>query len=289
MSQSTPSAAWRVETTARGVSTLWFDTPGRVSNVLDRSAIEGLDARLAELETASDVEGVIVRSAKEAGFCVGFDHAAILAADAAEVRALAVRGREVLDRLAAFPRPTAAILHGDCRGAGLELALACRRRVALASSESLRLGASDVLLGLVPALGLIDRLASLLEPRDALMLLMSGRSVGYLMAKSLGIVDRLASLENVQEIHELLNPEASAARVHPAAEWETALADARSELGGEPSAHQEAELEILEVMATFAVQGPGAARAAAIESFVTLAARAETRHALESALARGEI
>ncbi len=107
---------------------------------------------------------------------------------AAEVEHLLRRGLTVINRLAALAIPTVAIIHGACLGGGLELALACRRRVAIASAAPLQAGLPEIHLGLVPAWGGITRLPRTIDREEALDLLLTGRSIGYLRARSLGLV-----------------------------------------------------------------------------------------------------
>ena len=47
--------------------------PGRSHNVLDPVAFDELDGCLAEIEGESSIRGVLIRSAKPAGFCAGAD------------------------------------------------------------------------------------------------------------------------------------------------------------------------------------------------------------------------
>jgi 3-hydroxyacyl-CoA dehydrogenase/enoyl-CoA hydratase/3-hydroxybutyryl-CoA epimerase len=148
-------------------------------NVLDRSAFEELDSHLDKARADSSTTGLVIRSGKPEGFCAGADLRTILACQtSAQVEALLVVGLAVLDRLASLPFPTAAVIHGVCLGGGLELALACRWRVALASAAPLQIGLPEVNLGLVPAWGALVRLPRLIGPDDALDLLVSGRSIG---------------------------------------------------------------------------------------------------------------
>ncbi len=288
---TTPDFApiWRRETSTDGFGTLWFDTPGRSINIIDSSVLDALDARLIEAENDPNLKALILRSSKPSGFAAGYDPAMILAADPDQLRAIAVLGQRVFDRLENLKVPTVAILHGACQGAGLDLALACRRRVALASNESFRVAASDVLLGLISPWGMIERLPRIIEPSDALNLLIGGRSIGYLMARSMGLVDRLAADENVDDLHELLSTAAPLARTLTPQEWETAWNHAQASLEENPGEHYEAQLQILSVVSILAAHGPKAAREAATEAFVTLAGHEDTRLALEAAVQRAEL
>uniref|UniRef100_UPI001954BA93 enoyl-CoA hydratase-related protein n=1 Tax=Escherichia coli TaxID=562 RepID=UPI001954BA93 len=70
-----------------------------------------------------------------------------------------------VDRLAALRIPTVAVIHGHCLGGGLELALACRYRIAV---DGAKLGFPEVLLGLHPGLGGTFRLTALIDPVEAM-------------------------------------------------------------------------------------------------------------------------
>ena len=98
------------------------------------------------------------------------------------------RGHELMERLAALPFPTVAAIHGACLGGGLELALACRRRVATEHPKT-RLGLPEVQLGLIPGLGGTQRLPRLIGVPDALDLILTGKQVDARKARRLGLVD----------------------------------------------------------------------------------------------------
>jgi enoyl-CoA hydratase/carnithine racemase len=287
MASATSPASWRAEPGARDIWTLWFDQAGRTHNVLDERALDELETSLDQAARQASVRAVVIRSAKERGFCSGADLATIARAGAAELRAYLRRGLAVLEQLAACAVPTVAVLHGICHGAGLELALACRHRVALASAAPLKLGMPEVQYGLVPAWGAITALPRLIGPADALDLLLSGRSLGYLSARSLGIVDRLASEADSSELLDLLEARAPVRRSWPPEAWQAAWQRAQSEVEDQPGEHPEAQSEIVRIMAIDLAEGPQAAREAAIEAAAALAAREETREAIASVL-RGE-
>ena len=204
MSSATSGSIWRWERGADGVWTLWFDQPGRSQNVLDPAALDELETRLVEAEGEHALQSLVIRNAKPKGFCAGADLGTILSCrTAADVETFVRRGLAVFDRLSGLAVPTVAVIHGVCLGGGLELALACRRRVALASAEPLQIGTPEVHHGLIPAWGAIDRLPRLMGPDDGLDLLISGRLIGYLLARSHGLVDRLAAEADLEESVEL--------------------------------------------------------------------------------------
>jgi 3-hydroxyacyl-CoA dehydrogenase/enoyl-CoA hydratase/3-hydroxybutyryl-CoA epimerase len=281
--------SWRLERGEDGLWTLWFDGPGRSHNVLDPAAFEGLDGCLAEVEAegGSSVRGLLIRSGKPAGFCAGADLRTIQAcASPSELEAYLSRGLAVLDRLSGLKVPTAAVVHGVCLGGGLELALACRFRVALASNVPLQLGCPEVQLGLIPAWGAIARLPRLLAPRDALHLLLGGNPIGFLHAKSQGLVDRLFTQDELPRIGEMMTREAAPARPFTPDPWLDELKFARSKADDQPADSPEAQEAIMEIIQTDLSRGPAAARQMAIAKCVELAGRPETREAIDAFFSR---
>ena len=69
--------------------------------------------------------------------------------------------------------PTVAVIHGFCLGGGLEIALACNYRIAV---EDARLGFPEVMLGLHPGLGGTVRLPRLINPVEAMTMMLTGAS-----------------------------------------------------------------------------------------------------------------
>ena len=281
MSDEQSQTTWRSETSSGDVTTLWFDCPGRSQNVLDPVAFDELDQCLAAIEGNSSIRGVLIRSAKPAGFCAGADLKTVQGCTSAtELAAYWRRGLAVLDRLARLNVPTAAIVHGVCLGGGLELALACRCRAALASSVPLQIGSPEVQLGIVPAWGAMVRLARLLAPRDALNLLLTGNPIGFLQAKSQGLVDRLVSQDEQDRIAETLQQEPRPARSFDRATWNDELEFAAAKAEEQPAEFPEAQQEIMQLIETDLTHGPEAACAAAIERCAELGVRPATRHAI---------
>jgi enoyl-CoA hydratase/carnithine racemase len=271
MSQTTTEPTWRWEEGDAGVRTLWFDQPGRSQNVLNESALDELEARLVEVEKDASVRGILIRSAKPAGFCAGGDLERVLSIETpAEAEAFLRRGLAVLDQLSALAVPTVAVIHGACLGGGLELALACRRRVALASAAAIQVGLPEVHFGLVPAWGAISQVPRIVGPDDGLNLLITGRSIGYLLARSLGIVDRLAAVGDSLESLDLLSSGPASERTWPKEDWEEAWNRARERIDEQPGEHPEAQFQILTIVAIDQAHGREAARDATIKALAEM-------------------
>jgi 3-hydroxyacyl-CoA dehydrogenase len=94
--------------------------------------------------------------------------------------------REVLDAVESATKPVVAAIHGNALGGGLELALACHYRVALAGA---RLGLPEVNLGLLPGAGGTQRLPRVVGVEAALAMMLSGEPLSAGDALSQGLVD----------------------------------------------------------------------------------------------------
>ena len=184
--------SWTLEQDAEGIAWLTLDKPNTSANVLSAAVLTELNERLAELERARP-RGLILISGKKSGFIAGADIREFTGiTDEAGGYALIRAGQLVFDRLEALPCPTVAAIHGFALGGGLETALACRYRVAVAD-ERLALGLPEVQLGLHPGFGGTVRSVRLLGVRPAMQLMLTGRPLRAEKALQLGLVDRLVS------------------------------------------------------------------------------------------------
>ena len=96
--------------------------------------------------------------------------------------------RKPYDAYEESSKPIVAAIHGYALGGGLENALACHYRIAVASAK---VGLPEVLIGLLPGGGGTQRLPRLIGPKAALDLIVSGRHVPAPEALELGILDRV--------------------------------------------------------------------------------------------------
>lgn len=98
--------------------------------------------------------------------------------------------RAVITAIETSTKPVIAAIHGVALGGGLELALGCHYRVALAGTQ---LGLPEVNLGLVPGGGGTQRLPRLIGLASALDMIRTGKLINASRALELGLVDALAT------------------------------------------------------------------------------------------------
>ena len=179
---------WKQETDGENLAWLSFDKAGSSTNVLSAEVMAELD-RVLDGIAAQKPRGLIIRSAKESGFIAGADVEEFTQIkDADDAMRMVRRGWDLYNKLAALPFPTLALVNGFCMGGGLELALACRYRIAV-DQPGTRFALPEVMLGILPGWGGVMRLPRLVGPTTALDMLLTGRAVDARRARRIGLVD----------------------------------------------------------------------------------------------------
>jgi 3-hydroxyacyl-CoA dehydrogenase/enoyl-CoA hydratase/3-hydroxybutyryl-CoA epimerase len=192
---SGPYRNFKLTRDADGIAWLLFDREGASANTLSADVIEELDKVLAELEGQRPT-GLVIRSAKPSGFIAGADVNEFRgAADPRPVETAIGPAHAVINRLEGLKVPSVAIIHGFCLGGGLEVALACQSRIAI---DGARFGFPEVMLGLHPGLGGTVRFTQLVNPMQAMTLMLTGKTIDARRAKSLGLVDAVAQERHVR-------------------------------------------------------------------------------------------
>jgi 3-hydroxyacyl-CoA dehydrogenase len=162
-----------------GVAVITFDNPPL--NIFGQAMRAGLQAAIARAR-AERPERLVLTGAGRA-FVAGSD------AKEFEGLPLSPQLNDVLADLVDLPFPTVAVISGPALGGGLEIALACRMRVAAPGAT---LGLPEVTLGIVPGAGGTQRLPRLIGLAAAVDLIGQGRSVSAKDAQKLGLVDLVA-------------------------------------------------------------------------------------------------
>lgn len=180
---------WRLESDNDAILWLYFDKQHASVNTIDRDVMMELSAILDTLAKDTEHKGVILASGKKNGFIAGADIAQFTQfKDIPEAVSVLELGQGILNKLETLKMPTVAMIDGFCLGGGLELALACRYRVAEESSKT-RLGLPEVRLGIHPGWGGTVRLPRLIGGVQALDLILTGKTVSGKAAAKLGFVD----------------------------------------------------------------------------------------------------
>ena len=177
-----------------GIAWILFDRADASANTLSADVLEEFDAILTVLLARRPV-GIVIRSAKASGFIAGADVNAFRgASDPVAVEAEIARAHAVIDRFEAIAIPSVAVVHGFCLGGGLEVALACKTRIAI---EDAKFGFPEVMLGLHPGLGGTVRFTQLVSPMQAMMLMLTGKTIDARKAKALGLIDAVTQERHV--------------------------------------------------------------------------------------------
>ncbi len=177
---------WMIQRDAQGIAWLALDKQDASTNTLSEAVLMEFDALLDTLKN-SHPAGIVIRSGKSNGFIAGADVQEFRGAlDPNALEARVRQAHQILDKLEGLSMPTVAVIHGFCLGGGLELALACRYRIARSDAK---LGLPEVKLGIHPGFGGTVRLTRLLPATQAMDLMLTARMVNAKSAKRMGLVD----------------------------------------------------------------------------------------------------
>jgi 3-hydroxyacyl-CoA dehydrogenase len=169
-----------------GIAVITIDNPP--VNALGPGVLEGIEAAVERGVDDPSVKALVL---------VGAGETFVAGADINIFKTLSTR-QQSLERSEAFhaslkhiedaSKPIVAAIHGNALGGGLELAMSCHYRVALATA---RVGQPEVLLGLIPGAGGTQRLPRLCGVPLALEMCIDGKPVSAARAHAAGILDQL--------------------------------------------------------------------------------------------------
>lgn len=157
------------------------------TNRLTRTRVTALTAAVEQLATEPPAHLVITGNAHF--FSAGADLNEIAALTGPDAFRFAGMGQRLMNAMATFPTPTIAAIHGYCMGGGLDLALACRQRIA---GPNALFGHRGAALGLITGWGGTQRLPLLIGSSRALHLFLAAEKVHAPQALQIGLVDAIA-------------------------------------------------------------------------------------------------
>lgn len=199
---------WSYEIDSEQLAWLAIDHPESGTNTLSRAVVQELGERIRAI-AAQSPRGLVIYSKKKNGFIAGADIKEFTTLKNADEALHLIRaGQEVYSEIEKLPFPTLVILHGFAMGGGLELALACRYRLAVRGRT--RLGLPEVKLGIHPGFGGTIRSVRLVGVQAAMRLMLRGEPVSAEAALKIGLVDRLVDPDGARQVARefLLNPPA---------------------------------------------------------------------------------
>lgn len=162
-------------------------TRGRRLNALTLPALVGLERCVDEL-SAGDGRGLIVTGEGDRAFCAGTDLAEMRTLTDEQMLDKSRRARELFHRIQRARFVSVAAINGLALGGGLELALACTFRVAVAQAT---FGLPEIKLGVLPAYGGTQFLPPVVGHALALDMMLTGRTLSAADALAAGLVSRV--------------------------------------------------------------------------------------------------
>lgn len=178
--------------TNNGISIVSFN-----SNAITNTFLDQLNQVLDRIET-TETRGVVFVSLKSKIFLAGADLFSLQENidDEKFITNIIEYGQSTFNRIEDLKIPTVAAINGACLGGGLELALACKYRLA-SNDKSTKLGLPEVSLGFLPAWGGTTRLPKITGLPNALKLILGGSQIPGKPAKKYGLVDNIVHKENL--------------------------------------------------------------------------------------------
>jgi enoyl-CoA hydratase/carnithine racemase len=140
------------------------------------------------LDMWTDAKPLIIHG-NERFFSAGADLSEIQTLNVSSAFAFAKAGQRLMNAIAQFPAPVYAAIRGYCMGGGLDLALACHRRIAAPNAVFGHRGAA---LGLVTGWGGTQRLPRLVGKGRALEMFVAAEKLHAQPARSIGLIDAIA-------------------------------------------------------------------------------------------------
>lgn len=167
------------------------------TNRLTRELVLSLTSVMQQLVRSS--HPLVIRGSQKF-FSVGADLGEIAALDGPSAYEFSKMGQELMQIIEHFPAPVYAAISGYCMGGGLDVALACRYRIA---SPHAVFGHRGAALGLITGWGGTQRLPRLVGKARALEMFVCAEKVPASRALKIGLVDAIADDPVAEAVHRI--------------------------------------------------------------------------------------
>jgi enoyl-CoA hydratase/carnithine racemase len=155
----------------------------------NRLTLECVMALQGVLEQLRSEGTPLLVTGNEKFFSAGADLREVAALDGPHAYEFSKLGQELMRAIDEFPRPVYAAISGYCMGGGLDLALACHRRIAAPNAVFGHRGAA---LGLITGWGGTQRLPRVIGKAVALQLFVAAEKITAPQALAIGLVEAVA-------------------------------------------------------------------------------------------------
>ncbi|MGA3107204.1 MAG: enoyl-CoA hydratase/isomerase family protein [Terriglobales bacterium] len=155
------------------------------TNRLTCACVQALTAALEQLKLQDQIRPLII-AGKAQFFSVGADLNEINALTGPEAYEFSALGQRLMHTIETYPAPVIAAIEGHCMGGGLDLALACHRRIAAPNAVFGHRGAA---LGLMTGWGGTQRLPRLIGKARALELFVAAEKISAARALEIRLVE----------------------------------------------------------------------------------------------------
>jgi enoyl-CoA hydratase/carnithine racemase len=153
------------------------------TNRLTLTCVKALSTVLRELQRAAEP---LIITGNQQFFSAGADLKEIAGLSGPAAYEFSLIGQSLMNAVERFPAPVYAAISGYCMGGGLDLALACHRRIA---SQNAVLGHRGAAFGLITGWGGTQRLPRLVGKGKALEMFVATEKIHAPEALRIGLVD----------------------------------------------------------------------------------------------------
>lgn len=164
-----------------------FNRP-EMRNPLSVAVLEALDRILKETADDRSVRKIVF-TGTDGVFASGADLREIANITSSDAAAFARRGQSLMAQISALSAETIAAINGPCFGGALDLALACRRRIAVPAATFCHPGAG---LGIITGWGGTQRLPRLVGRASAFEMFFTASPISATRALEIGLIDLIA-------------------------------------------------------------------------------------------------
>jgi enoyl-CoA hydratase/carnithine racemase len=164
-----------------------FNRP-QTRSPLSIAVLEKLHRISEKVSTDQTIHAIVFTGTKDV-FASGADLREIAKVTGETAREFALRGQSLMTKISEMPQTTIAAVNGFCFGGALDLALACKLRIASPHAVFSHPGAN---LGIITGWGGTQRLPRQIGEARALEMFLTAKRIGAREALEIGLIDKIA-------------------------------------------------------------------------------------------------